>query len=242
MVGTTWEVDPAFRDDVFTFARVRYTSGTGGYGRHRGAPDRWAIDYPDADYNLAFRLQQMTSLKVNPEPAIVQIAVDDLSQYPFLYIVEPGRLIFSDEEVTKLRAHLLNGGFLMFDDFWGEEDWANVEYEISRVFPDREIVDLPLDHPIFHCVFDLKKKPQVPGIWAASRAEPGRTWETPDSRDVHYRAIFDDHGRMMVLICQNTDLGDGWEREGDDEWYFRTFSEPLAYPMTINIIFYVMTH
>jgi len=230
-----WKVDPDFRNDVFTFARVRYSSGLSrgfrGWGDYR-----WETDYPDAELNLGFRLQQMTSLKVNPEPAVVDLAVSNLSQFPFLYIVEAGGMYLRDNEVDALRQYLLNGGFLMFDDFWGETEWRNVAKEVARIFPDREIVDLPIEHPIFHCVFELKEKPQVPGI----HVFPAR-YER-DGRDVHYRAVFDDQNRMMVIICQNTDLGDGWEREGDNIEYFRQYAEPKAYPMAINIIFYAMTH
>lgn len=243
-----WEVDPAFKHDVFTFARVEYTSGRrgwgGGWGRYWGRnAGRWAVDYPDAELNLAFRLQQMTSMKVNPNAVTVQLAVDDLSAYPFLYIVEPGYLVFSDEEVTALRDYLLNGGFLMIDDFWGVDEWLNIESEMKRVFPDREFVDLPIEHPIFHCVFDLKEKPQVPGIAYMNHfRQTGETWERRDAQDVHYYGIFDDRGRMMCIICRNTDLGDGWEREGEDVDYFHEFAEKRAYPMAINIIFYAMTH
>ena len=146
-----------------------------------------------------------------------------------------------------LRAFLLNGGFLMIDDFWGVGEWENIEYEMKRVFPDREFVDLPIEHPIFHCVFDLKEKPQVPGIahlqhYLQHYLATGETWERDDARDVHYYGIFDGHQRMVCIICRNTDLGDGWEREGESEIYFREFAEKNAYPMAINILFYAMTH
>lgn len=244
-----WQVDPAFKHDVFTFARVKYTSGRrgwgGGFGRGWGrGGGRWAVDYPDAELNLAFRLQQMTSMKVSPDlPEPVELAITDLSKFPFLYIVEPGELVFAEEEVTALRKYLLNGGFLMIDDFWGVAEWENIEYEMKRVFPDREFIDLPIEHPIFHCVFDLNEKPQVPGIAHIGRFQAtGETWERHDARDVHYYGIFDDRQRMMCIICRNTDLGDGWEREGESELYFREFAEKRAYPMAINIIFYAMTH
>lgn len=238
-VAGSWKVDPAFKNDVFTFARVRYRS-VRGWGRSGG---NWTTDTPDADLNLSFRLQQMTSLKVNPLPAVVDLTQKNLGDYPFIYIVEPGRLVFSDEEVPALRQYLEKGGFLMIDDFWGENEWANIEQELKRVFPDREIIDLPLEHPIFHCVFDLKEKPQIPGIAVASRVRgTGITWEREDAKVVHYRAIFDAKGRMVVILCQNTDNGDGWEEEGTAKWYFDEFSEKKAYPLTINIIFYAMTH
>ena len=109
--------------------------------------------------------------------------------------------------------------------------------------PEREPAELPLDHPIFHCVFDLKERPQVPNVARGTWSQyDGVTWETPDSREVHYKGIFDDKGRVMVIVCHNTDLGDGWEREGENEYYFREFSEKKAYPLGINIIFYAMTH
>jgi hypothetical protein len=243
METPTWTNHLAFEKDVFTFVRIRYkVDGTYGYG-HTNPRDRWRIDFPDSDLNFSWRLQQMTSLKVNPDGRVLELTDPELFDYPWIYIVEPGRLTFSEEEVPILRRYLLNGGFIMFDDFWGEREWANFHSEIKRVFPDRDIVDLPIEHPIFHCVFDLKEKPQIPGIdHVLKPGWDGRTWERPDAKEVHYRAIFDDKGRMMVMICHNTDLGDGWEREGESELYFREFSEKKAYPLGINIVFYAMTH
>ncbi len=238
-----WRNDPEFEKDVFTFVRIRYGSYSGrGYGgwRHGGG---WRTDWPASDLNFSFRLQQLTSLKVNPEPRYLALTDPELFDYPFIYIVEPGALVFTHQEVEALRRYLANGGFLMVDDFWGEEEWYNFHVEIRRVFPDREPVELPLEHPIFHCVYDLKKKPQIPSInhaWGGRYS--GRTWEREDARTPHYKAIFDDNGRMTVVICHNTDLGDGWEREGEDPWYFREFSEKYAYPLGINIVMYAMTH
>jgi hypothetical protein len=127
----------------------------------------------------------------------------------------------------------------MVDDFWGEREWQNFYREIKRVFPNREPQELELAHDIFHCVYDLKEKPQVPSInhyWGGRRTE---RW---DAEEPHYWAIYDDDGRMMAIICHNTDLGDGWEREGLDSGYFREYSEKWAYPMGINILTYAMTH
>ena len=257
-----WTPDKEFSHDVFTFVRIRYSSGYGGgfygggydgrRGRGRGygggfGGGNWATDYPDSDLNFSFRLHQLTSMKVDPEGIVLELTSPELSNYPFIYMLEVGRLVFSDEEVKALRKYLLNGGFLMVDDFWGDDAWDNFYYEIKRVFPDREPVNVGLDDPsrIFKTPFSLKKIPQIPSIDQAIYGRPyGITWEDhgPGSQTPHYRAIYDEKGRMMVFICHNTDLGDGWEREGENEWYFHEFSEKKAYPLGINIVFYAMTH
>jgi hypothetical protein len=231
----TWDVDQAFKDDVFTFVRIEYDSFQG-WGK-------WMTDFPDADLNLSFRLQQLTSLKVDPNGRILRLTDPDLFRYPFIYLIEPGHISLNNDEIVALRRYLLNGGFLMVDDFWGESEWYYLAQAMKQVFPDREPVELPLEHPIFHCVYDLKEKPQIPAIGIAQyNRGTGITWERPDSKTPHYKGIFDDKGRMMAIICHNTDLGDGWEREGEDPWYFTEFSEKKAYPLGINIIFYAMTH
>lgn len=232
-----WEVDSKFTKELFTFARVRYES----YGR-----GGWDVDFPDSDLNFSLRLQQLTSMKVNPDPVVVELTDPKIYDYPFLYMIEPGSLYFSDEEVIALRRYCLNGGFLMVDDFWGDDEYENFANQIKRVFPDREIFDVPLEHEIFHCVYNLNEKPQVPSIHAAQAGrEYGMTWEnrygTPTDH-ANYRAIQDDAQRIMVFICHNTDLGDGWEREGENSWYFEEFSVKKAYPMGINIVTYAMTH
>ena len=235
-----WDRDEELPNDMFTFARIQYDSWGGGW-RGRG---KWSVDYPESDLNMSFRLQQLTSLKVDPEGTVLNLNEDKLFNYPFIYIIEPGHLYFSESEVKSLRKYLLNGGFLMVDDFWGEVEWKNFERQFRRVFPSRKIVDLPIEHELFQCVFPLKQKPQVPNPRTAMQgASRGITWERWDAQTPNYRGVYDDHGRLMVVICHNTDLGDGWEEESRaGEWYFKEFSEPKAYPMGINIIFYSMTH
>ncbi|MBL9202778.1 MAG: DUF4159 domain-containing protein [Opitutaceae bacterium] len=239
----TWENTRGFEKDTFTFTRVRYNNG-GGFYRSRGPG--WTTDTPDADLNLSYRLQQMTSIRTNPDGYFIDLTADDLSSYPWIYIVEPGGLHFDEAEVAALRKYLLNGGFLMFDDFWGESAWQNVERNMKRVFPERSFAELPLDHPLYRSVFEIKSKGQVPNVRTGEESQAtGVTWEyghDGDTRTVHHRAIHDDKGRMMVIATHNTDNGDGWEREGEYEYYFRNFSEKIAYPLGINIIFYVMTH
>ena len=234
-----WERDQQHPHDVFTFVRVRYDSRRGGW-RPGG---QWDVDYPDSDLNFSYRLQQLTSLQVDPDGKIVDLTDPELFNYPFIYMIEPGRLVFHEAEVEALREYLLNGGFMMVDDFWGDSEWRNFAEQMKRVFPDREPVELSIEHPIFHFIFDLNEKPQVPAIGHAMAGRSrGITWERPGTETPHYRAFFDDEGRIMVIACHNTDLGDGWEREGENQWYFREFSEKLAYPMGINIVMYAMTH
>lgn len=240
-----WTNATRFQKDVFTFVRLKY-SVDGAHGFGRDPEYRWQIDFPDCELNFSFRLQQVTSIKVNPDPKWLAITNQELFNYPFVYIVEPGRLTFQPEEIPILKRYLLNGGFLMCDDFWGDFDWQNFSGEMKRVFPDREPIELPLTHPIFNCVFPLKEKPQVPGVpWGIRHEFTGQTYESnhgPGAEEPHYRALLDDKGRIMVLFCHNTDLGDGWEREGDNEYYFKEFGEKWAYPLGINIVFYAMTH
>ena len=115
---------------------------------------------------------------------------------------------------------------------------------MKRVFPDREPVDVPLEHDIFQrMVYPMKERPQIPAIGQAlGGRNSGRTWERRDAQEVHYRAFMDDQERVMVMICHNTDLGDGWEREGEHKWYFEEFSVKKAYPLGINIVTYAMTN
>jgi hypothetical protein len=236
-----WTNPKGFEKDVFTFVRIRYSAGYGGGYWRRGSG--WATDLPDADLNLSYRLQQMTSIRADPDGRVLNLTDPDLVQFPWIYIVEPGGLGFLDDEVVALRKYLENGGFLMFDDFWGEAAWANVEMEMKRVLPGRKFVELPLDHPLYSCVFQIKSKGQVPNVGLGTESQfHGITWERPDAREVHHRVIFDDKGRMMVFAAHNTDNGDGWEREGENDYYFFNFSEKIAYPLGINLIFYLTTH
>lgn len=233
-----WTNEPGFEKDVWTFVRIKrdrapYSSG-----------GSWTTDAPDSDLNLSFRLQQMTSMRTSPDGRFLRLTEPELLDYPFIYMVEPGSLSLTEPEIAALKKYLLNGGFLWLDDFWGEAEWAGMEAVMKQVFPDRSFAELPLDHPIYHSVFQIKSKGQVPnyGLGEESRYNGGITWERWDAREVHHRAIFDDKGRMMVFATHNTDNGDGWEREGEYPYYFEHFSEKIAYPLGINVIFYVMTH
>jgi hypothetical protein len=247
-----WTNAPAFAKDVFTFVRIirdrdPYGSPTSG---------DWITDFPDSDLNFSFRLQQVTSIKVDPDGRTIRLTDPALFDYPWIYMVEPGALLLRDEEVPILRKYLLAGGVLMADDFWGEWQWKGFANQMKRVLPNRNFVELPMSHPIFHCVFDIqvpKNKLQTPAMpIAVSRHSTDFTWEDHHSREdgsgyedcqeMHVRAILDDQGRIMVIATHNCDNGDSWEREGENDWFFHEFSEKRGYPLGINIIFYLMTH
>jgi hypothetical protein len=248
-----WTNHPGMDKDAFTFARVRYTRLTEG-GKVWWHGGYWYSDSPDSDLNLSWRLQQLTSLKTDPNGRIVDLSDKELFDYPFIYMVEPGLMTLEEEEVPALRKYLENGGFLMADDFWGEAQWNNFAREMKRVFPDKTFSDLETNHPLFSIVFPLARpleELQVPNVMIGRQAErTQQTWEIHENaegqrvpcRDVHYRALYDNKGRLMVFAAYNTDLGDGWEREGEDEYFFRRFAEGISYPMAINVIFYAMTH
>lgn len=233
-----WTVHAEMPNDVFTFARLRYPV------RPRG---RWTADYPEAELNFSYRLHHLTSIQVNPFPAIVDIDAEQLRHYPFLYVSEAGNMAITETDAAVLRNYMLNGGFILVDDFWGEEDWKQFAPSFKKIWPDREYVELGGDHPIFHLVFDLPDPPQVhSSVYWEEMRKSGRTRMTnetrPGAETPRFRAVHDDRGRMVMLICVNNDLGDGWEREASDPWYFTHVSEKHAYPLGINIVFYVLTH
>jgi Domain of unknown function (DUF4159) len=235
-------LNPEFTNDVFTFARLKFNEDMGyGYGRGR----TWDDDTPEADLNLTYRLFEVTSMKVRPWLNYIDITTKDLPNYPFVYIAAAGQMELDDDQVKAMRSYLLNGGFIMADDFWGDDQWQHIYQQFKQIFPDREPVELTLDHRIFHTVFDFKAEPQIPSVGAFFSTRQSYDPEYSYSQmghQPHYYAIYDDKQRMMALICHNNHYGDGWEHESEDETYFDKFSEPMAYPMLINILFYTMTH
>lgn len=227
-----------FPGNKFVFARAKFTSRMD--VNRSGGP--WYTDYPDSDQNFPLRLSELTTIDIDPRHVVLNLTDEALSNYPFLYMIEVGSLEFQDDEIEPFRNYLLRGGFAMADDFWGEEEWASWKEQMERVFPPDEypIVDIPLTHEIFHCVFDLKEVPQVPSIHLWMRT--GLSYERFDGQQAHCRGIFDKQDRLMIVMMHNTDLGDGWEREGESPEYFKEFSAKKAYPMGINIVTYAMTH
>jgi uncharacterized protein DUF4159 len=227
-------------DGAFHFCRIWFRSG-------RGDGSGWGVDYPQADANLSIRLSDLTRVRVSfdasrePNHLVVRLTDDELFQCPFIMMTEVGALYMDDDEVERLREYLLKGGFLWADDFWGSYAWAVWESQIRRVLPAGQypFVNLPLDHPLFRTQFVVKKVPQIPSInfWMGSgggTSEAGYDSQTPE-----VRAILDDKGRIMVMATHNTDLGDSWEREGDDPNYFYAFAVD-GYALGINVVLYSM--
>ncbi len=240
----SWPVREGFAPDTFTFARLKYRSSS--FERSSFA---WFTDYPDADLNLSFRLHQLTSMEVNPEPKVLEITDPELFNYPWVFMSGAGNIVLSEEEAAVLRQYLLNGGFLMIDDFWGQQEWNGVYRALKMILPEREPVDLPRTNELFRSVFNLPPNLslQTPNMYSAiANRNTGVTWEDGhaggNTRDIHFRGIFDSKGRLMVMICHNTDNGDGWEEESSDPWFFSEFSEKKNYPFGFNVIIYSLTH
>jgi len=226
----------------FTFCRLAYRSV-----RRDGSGNGWDTDFPQADRNLPTRLSELTPTPVSawshgePGFAIVRVTDPFVYECPFLMATDVGELGFDAEEIIAMRAFLLKGGFFWVDDFWGSAGWDHFTRQIKKVLPEHEIVELPHDHSLFHIVYHVPEVPQIPSInsW---RRMGGSTSELGfDSAVPHLRAILDEHGRILVLITHNTDISDGWEREGDDLDFFHHFS-PDAYAIGINIVLWTLIH
>ncbi len=225
--------------DDFTFVRIKYHSGGPNFRLRNPFGSRmpfWAVDYPFADENLMEILKKETALPIAEQAVALSLTDSEYFGYPFAYVLEVGYMELTQTEADSLREWLLRGGFLMVDDFHGPYEWQHFVQQMKMVFPDRPIVDIPMDHPVFHCYYDFDKLIQVPGLGSWLR---GVTYEkggiTP-----HCMGIFDDQERLMVLIMRNMDLGDGWEHATDAR-YPPEYSV-VAFKMGINFIIYALTH
>ncbi len=221
-----------FENAKFTFVRIRYDSHDSTRRKFS-----WLTDFPDADLNFAVQVGRFTSLDVSTPSLVLRLTDPRLKDYPFIYISEPSSMVLSFEEAVALREYLNGGGFLLVDDFWGDAEWEDVKAVFQQVFPDRKPRELPLDHPIFHCLFDLSEKPQV-----LSYFEYFYKSNVVKREQAQFYAIEDNSGRAMVVFCHNNDLADGWERVGETDNFKREMSEARAFPMGFNILFYALMH
>ncbi len=230
------------RRDGFVFCRLLYSSV-----RREAGGQGWSTDYPGSDHNFMMRLSQFTATRISrwrdgePGYAVVRATDPDLFQCPFLFVSDAGTAGFSDDEAARLREFLLKGGFLWADDFWGDRAWAQWSEQIRRILPGSQVIDLWPAHPIFSAYYEVEEVPQIPSIqfW---RRSGGRTSERgSESATPYIRGILDEEGRLVMLMTYNTDIADGWEREGEDPRFLDAFS-PAAYAVGINAALWAMTH
>jgi len=216
------------------------------YDWHFGITN-WTIDYPRSDRHLALAIRRLTRIDAKSVEQPINLEEDDdVFNYPWLYAVEVGHWELTEQMVVKFREYLDRGGFFMCDDFHGTDEWNVFIHCMKRVMPDRDIVDIPNDNPIFHTVYDLDDRYQVPGMQYVQTksicekcpgdwGNPGVGGETP-----HWRGIYDDHGRLIAVMTHNNDLGDSWEN-ADEPQYPQRFSA-LGIRIGVNYIVYAMTH
>jgi hypothetical protein len=238
-------VPPDYQEKTeFQFARLMYPpyAGFGRFGRFRGGDwkhgrSSWTTDYTAADRHVAIALRRLTRVQVRSVEQPVDLDDgDDVFNWPWLYAVEVGHWQLTDSQAHQLRDYLDRGGFFMVDDFHGSQEWAVFMESLQRVFPDKAVVDIPNEDAIFHTIYNLDSRYQVPG---AQYLYSGRTYEQDGYKDT-WRGVYDDKGRLMVAICHNMDLGDAWEY-ADDPQYDEKFAA-LAFRIVSNYVVYSMSH
>jgi len=213
------------------FARLIYNGRTPGYYKN------WYTDYPEADYHLIQGLKRMTNLNISEHERAVAVNDPDLFRYPFLYTSEPEEMVLTDEDAATLREYLSRGGFWIMDDFWGSFEWQAMERQLRKVLPKAEIKDIPLSHPLLHQFYDVEQVIQVPSLAYAFNG--GITWEK-DGFVAECKGVWDEQGRLVMVINHNTDLGDAYEH-ADNPLYPHHFSA-FAYRLAVNFVLYSLTH
>jgi len=220
----------ALEKTEYAFARLRYR-GFGGYRR-----SSWGTDSNKAERQFVQGVRRLTRIHTRSVEQIIDVDSDEIYNWPWLYAVEVGYWQLDQSQAKRLRDYLDRGGFLMVDDFHGTWEWQAFEASLKRVFPDRPVVDLEDRDAIFHVLYDLEKRFQVPGM---QYVYSGSTSER-DGYQAAWRGVIDDKGRIQVAICHNMDLGDAWEW-ADYPQYPEPFAS-LAYRIGLNYVVYAMTH
>ena len=237
----------------FTFSRLIFEDNQRAIedlGDRIGYP-HWQADCSESEPHFISALQRLTRLETNTDSQSISLLNEDIFDFPMLYLVEAGFASFGLEETQNLKEYLERGGFLLVDDFHGSYQWSQFENWMGAVFPDKEIIDIPPDHEIFHVHFDIDDFIQIPGLRALC-LNPGETWELPITKgpgvvesnasrqQPRWRGILDEHGRVMVVINWNMDLGDAWEH-ADMEEYDALYTA-TAYRLGVNYVMYGMSH
>ncbi|MDA1316224.1 MAG: DUF4159 domain-containing protein [Acidobacteria bacterium] len=217
----------------FQFARLAYSDP---YGMRIEGDRPWMIDSPAAERHFLQGLRRLSNIDAQSKEAYVHAASEELFEYPWIYVVEPGHWALTDEEVDGLREYLLRGGFVVFDDFHGTYEWAMFLRGMQKIFPNRPVVDIDPKDEVFHVLYDLVPDEQIPGV---QMLYTGRVYEN-DGVKPHWRGVYDDDGRLMMLINHNMDLGDAWEHA---DWpHYPERYTAMAYRLGINYVVYSMTH
>lgn len=229
----------------WAFARLMFPPGPlNGYrGRdadwHTGY-SLWSQDFPRADRHFSLAMRRLTRIHVRSVEQIVNLDEGDAYDWPWLYAVQVGEWGLTDKQGQALREYLLRGGFFMADDFHGRSEYYEFESRIRKAFPEKEIREIPDDDPIFHTVYDLNDRYQVPGQAHLRLGYKDDLDRDGSGRGAHWRGIYDDQGRVMIAISFNSDIGDAWEY-ADDPRYPAKFAD-LAIRLGVNYIVYSMTH
>lgn len=221
----------------FQFVRMQYESNSG-RSRSWGGRGPWAYDWPAAEQNLHMAIERTTNIPLAGEPLILDFQSEEIYQYPILYLCEPGYWYLPEEDVENIRKYLDRGGFIIIDDFHDNGDgqtgwqWDNFYMNLKQIYPDKEPVELDSNHPIWSIFYNIDP--------LAARSTKLQSGEVPwlDDDDDQYYAVYDDTGRMVMVICYNQDIGDGWE------WPERSMGDAstVSFQMAINFILYALSH
>jgi hypothetical protein len=219
--GVVYQNDPP--DTEFIFARWRY--GTGRFGG-----SGWSHDYPTAEEHILQVMTETTLIDVESTSyRIVDLGSDEIFDYPFSYVSEPGEMYLTDHEVENLREYISRGGFVMIDDFGGQgqgpREFEAFRANLKRAFPDREMVELSINHPIFHALYDIDSVNTVHPMTGA----PSIFLGYPDGR-----------GGWSMIVCYSNDVGDFWEFI--DSPYYPAEPSAEALKLGLNFVQYAMTH
>ncbi|HEY1495127.1 MAG TPA: DUF4159 domain-containing protein [Candidatus Solibacter sp.] len=230
----------------WAFARLMYPPAPRGrFGRGYGfrgggvwteGNTMWTQDYPRADRHFAMAVRRLTRIHVRSVEQPVNLDEGGEFDWPWLYAVQTGTWELTDAQAKALREFLLRGGFFMADDFWGPGEWETFMASMKKVFPEREVVELQNADPIFHTVYDLDDRYQVASQGSVRR---GTSWKCDGCPD-HWRGIYDDHGRLMVAITFQSDVGDSWEWADAPDYPERYAA--LGIRIGVNYIIYAMSH
>ena len=222
-----YRTDVAY-DGRFTFVRLRWQSDFA-YSR-RGWSSAWNHDYPRAEQNLGQILQELTSLDIRTDGGrILTLDDPDLFKYPIAFMWEPGFWNLTDREAESFRAYLLKGGFAIFEDFDGTQQWSVFEAQMRRVLPEARFFKLDQDHRIFDAFFKIKDIDAI--VHPMSHIRPS------------YYGIYEQNDpsrRLMVVANFDNDVPEYWEWSGQGLFPFDASNE--AYKLGVNYIIYGHTH